>query len=325
MVRLARLSLRAFAETLSERLRRGPLRLSWSFRFEWFLRFMQLDWEEMRTWPASRIRSDLDARPFLVSPAARRVRREVATLGGVSGEWFVPPEAPGTGALLYLHGGSYQYGSTRTHADLLARLALACCGRVFAPNFRLAPEHPFPAQLEDTLSVWRALGASGIPAERVVAAGESSGGHLLLALLIALRDARERLPAAAIVISPFVDLESDRASLRHNEPFDHGDLEMVRAQMRAALARLDPRDPRASPLRADLRGLCPLLVQVGGSERLLDDVLALAENARASGVATELDVLPEMPHAVQLVAAISPEGQRAIARAGAFARSHLVL
>ena len=212
--------------------------------------------------------------------------------------------------------------SARTHRALTSRLAVGGKARLFALNYRLAPEHPFPAALDDAVAAWRALGAGGIPPSRLLVAGDSAGGGLALALLLALRDAGEALPAAAIVFSPWTDLAATGASIIDNDagdPLFHGS--WVARQARFYLADTPPTHPLASPLYADLTGLPPLLIQASDSEVLLDDSRRLAERAMRSGVAVTLRIWHDVPHGWQIFAPILPEARDALREAGDFARS----
>jgi len=248
--------------------------------------------------------------------------------GGVPGEWIVAPGADARGALLYLHGGGYYRGAIATVREMCGRLSRAAGLRVLAIDYRLAPEYPFPAALEDALAALRWLRTQGCPGGctpgELAVGGDSAGGGLAVALLVALREAGEPLPGAAVCLSPWVDLthsgESMTALAGDDPSLSRSYLERFAGLY---LDGADPRDPRASPLFADLTGLPPLLVQVGGREVLRDDGLRLAERARAAGVAVELDLWEEMTHVWQNNGPDLPEGRQAIERVGAFLRARL--
>ncbi len=320
MLRLMMLFLQAFFHTSIGRLRRGPLRPSWSFRFEWVVTGLRRDWDEMHRWPAFRIREELEGRE-LPKTHSRRVKRSPETIGGVPGEWFDPPAAAADSLLIYLHGGSYLFGSTHTHAEIIARMALTTGMRTFAPNYRLAPEHPYPAQLEDARAIYLAFLARPLPADRIVLAGESAGGNLILSTLIALREAGDPLPAAAAVFSPWSDLSSAQPSIESNADFDFGTRSMLIDQARQFAGALPLDDPRISPLFADLGGLCPLRIHAGESELLFDECRQLAERARDAGSDVTFEALRDMPHAAELLADFSPVGAAALERAGAWLRA----
>jgi monooxygenase len=257
----------------------------------------------------------------------RGVRHTPDRIGGVAGEWT---EAEGAGpapdgpTLMYVHGGGFVGGSPATHRPITAAFALRGY-RVFAPAYRLAPEHPFPAPLDDVVAAWhglRALHDADSPGRRLVVAGDSAGGNLALALMLALRDAGAPLPDAAALFSPATDLGGQSASMQGNDGRDP----MFRAPALAHLVHAylgaggDACDPLASPVLGDLAGLPPLLVHVAEEEVLRDDGLRVAARARAAGVRVEAAVWPVVPHAWQLIADL-PESRRSLDRAAEFLRS----
>ena len=255
----------------------------------------------------------------------RRVRTEKTVLGGVPCEWIVAVEtAPDAPVVVHLHGGGWAYGGVDTHRAILCRLAIATGARVLAPEYRLAPEHPFPAAIEDAMAVVRSLGASGVPAARIVLSGDSAGGNVGAATLLSLRDAGDPLPAAAVLICPVVDLEACGGSMESNAPYDWITPASVRLAAEVYVARHAPSDPLASPLRAELRGLPPLLVQVGDAELLFDQARAFAERARAARVEVELDVYPGMTHVWHAFAPAIPALEPAFGAIGRFVRKHVV-
>ena len=252
---------------------------------------------------------------------AVEARSESVEAGGVPGEWIAAPNATGGHVLYYLHGGGYTIGSVNTHRALIARLSAAAGIRALAIDYRLAPEHPFPAAVEDAVAAYRWLLDHGTDPAGIVIAGDSAGGGLTVATLVALRDADLPLPAAAVCLSPWVDLEGigESATTRAAaDPMIDGASLGEGAQQ--YLAGADPRTPLAAPLYADLSGLPPMLIQVGDAEVLLDDSTRLAERAKAAGVDVTLEVWEHMVHVWQYFAAILPEGQQAIDRIGAFVR-----
>jgi len=241
----------------------------------------------------------------------------------LSGEWIEPihPESSaGTQpTVLYLHGGGYYFCSPRTHRPITYALAAGAQARVFALDYRLAPEHPFPAAVDDALAAYRALLEQGIAHTSIVLAGDSAGGGLALATLVALRDAGDLLPAAAAVFSPWTDLAATGHSLVSNSERDatfHGASIGPAAQI--YLGDASATDPLASPLYADLHGLPPLLIQASDSEVLRDDALRFAERARAAGVEVQLETWADTPHAWQIFAQWLPEARTALGRACVF-------
>ena len=254
-------------------------------------------------------------------PAPRGVRYTPATVGGVAGEW-VEAERPAAGdasvtTLLYLHGGGFVACSARTHRPLTAALALQGL-RVFAPDYRLAPEHPFPAAPDDALAVWRALRAQLTAGHRLTVAGDSAGGNLTLALMLDLRAAGEPLPDAAAMFSPALDLTGGSPSAVSNAQrdamFDPTQLQHLLAPY---MAGADPADPRASPLLADLHGLPPTLVHVGEDEVLRDDGLRFVAKARAAGVLVQSRVFDGVSHVWQLLHRL-PEARQSVRATAAF-------
>ncbi|HYO56613.1 alpha/beta hydrolase [Archangium sp.] len=295
------------------RLKRGPLRPGWSFKYEATVAFMKATNERILKLPAPEQRAEME-RLSAPSSALKRVRREQVAAGGVPSVWFTPPERSGDEVVLYLHGGAYVMGSTRTHGDLMARMSLGTGLRVLAPEYRLAPEHPFPAPVEDTLAVYRWLLSTGVRPEQVVFSGDSAGGGLAIAALVALRDQGTPLPAGAVVIAPWVDLECSGESVAANSLYDWGDRTMLLHWAKWYLGKASPREPLASPWYADLGGLPPLFVHVGSAEMQHDDGVRITEKARAAGVKAHLEVWPEMVHDFQTFGEGFPEAVRGTAK-----------
>ena len=254
-------------------------------------------------------------------PQPEGVRREPAQVDGVPGMWFIPEAAESGRAVLYLHGGAYVLGSFTTNLGLIAHLARAAGAWTLAIDYRLAPEHALPASVEDATTAYRWLLARGLRPEQLAIAGDSAGGGLTAATLLALRDAGEPLRAAAVLISPWLDLTCSGGSMRTKAA---GEVILSRDALLACAALYlrgtEAQAPLASPLFADLTGLPPLLIQVGTEEILLDDAVRFAERARAAGVQVTLDVWEEMIHVWQFFAGVLPEGRAALERAGAFIR-----
>ncbi len=244
----------------------------------------------------------------------REIRIEAASVGGVPGEWVTGAD-PDSTILVYLHGGGYFGCSAETHRAITVGFAREGF-RVFAPDYRRAPEHVFPAALDDAMAVYRALPGD---ASQVIISGESAGGGLALALLVALRDAGISLPPAAAVFSPWTDLAASGASVHDNEARCAMFLaSSVVSAARGYLGDTDPSHPLASPLYADLHGLPPLMIHVGQDEVLRDDSIRFAERARAAGVPVELKIWPVVPHAWQLAYAVMPEARQSLREASVF-------
>lgn len=301
MFRFIGLFVAVFFETLRSRWSSGPLLPSWSFSFEATIRFLRRDWKATSGWSFPRLRADLDARPY-----PRGTTKQVATrdgeLAGVPARWFVPKGA-GPTTILYFHGGSFIYGSARTtHADLLARIALGTGATVVGLDYRLAPEHVYPAQLEDAERGFDAL-LQQTSAERVVLAGDSAGATLALSLQIARRERGAAQAAACALVSPWSDLTMPGRSFVENEVYDFGTREVLERHARAFAGNVPLDDPRLSLVHARLAGLNPMLVVAGGVEIPRDDIVALAGALERAGVKTTLHVAPEMPHNPPLFAA----------------------
>src|SRR5579862_5711990 len=256
-------------------------------------------------------------------PVEADIKCQPVTANGVKSEWVSAPDADAGRAILYLHGGGYVIGSINTHRALAGRLSRAAKARVLVIDYRLAPEHPFPAAVDDAVSAYRWMLAQGLKPSRIAVAGDSAGGGLSAATLVAIRDAKLPMPAAGALLSPWVDLEGIGESMTTNDsrdPMVHKDGTLAMAK--AYLGGKDPRTPLAAPLYADLAGLPPLLIQVGTAETLLDDSSRLAERAKKAGVNVTYEPWQNMIHVFQLFAPMLDEGQRAIDKIGAFVRKH---
>ena len=256
-------------------------------------------------------------------PVPDDVKSEPVDAGGIPAEWIAAPGADPDRVIYYLHGGGYAMGSINTHREMVSRICRASGARALAIDYRLAPEHSFPAAVEDATAAYRWLLSAGVDPARLVIAGDSAGGGLTVATLVALRDAGDSLPAAAVCLSPWVDMEGIGESMTTKAEADP----MVNREdliegAQAYLGGADPRTPLAAPLYADLKGLPPLLIHVGTAETLLDDSTRLAERAKAAGVDVTLEPWEDMIHVWQFLASMLAEGQQAIDRIGGFIREH---
>jgi acetyl esterase/lipase len=264
----------------------------------------------------------------MVNRSARFVKlpRDVAitttAAAGVACEWLIPPAASPRSTILYLHGGGWTLGWTDLHRRMVGHLSRAAGCRALAVDYRLAPEYPFPAALDDCLTAYHWLLKEGTSPADIVIAGDSAGGNLTLSTLLSLRDGREPLPAAAVCISPMTDFEGSGETFRTNKD------PVVTAEFALAMCHYyadgnDLRSPLLSPLYGDLHGLPPLLLHAGGDEILLSDATRLADKARASGVAVRLSIWPGMWHVWHLLAPALPEASQAIEAIGVFVRERL--
>ncbi len=256
-------------------------------------------------------------------PAADAVLR-AADADGVPAEWTHTPGAAEDAVLLYLHGGGYVIGSIASHRHLAIELGRAAGVTTLAVDYRMAPEAPFPAAVDDALTAYRFLLAQGFAAKRIAVAGDSAGGGLAVALLVAIKHAGLPQPACAVPISPWVDMEMTGGTMASKAAVDP----MVQRESLAAWGGLylngaDPRAPLAAPIHADLTGIAPLLIQVGSEETLLDDALKLAAVAGHAQVPVRLEIAPEMIHVWHFFHPMLAPARDAIATAGGFIRGHL--
>ena len=274
-----------------------------------------------RAWEIAQMRIDADERSkAFVLPADVTVQPVIAN--GVKAEWTSTPDADPSSVILYLHGGGYVICSLDSHRHLVAEAGRAARTRTLAIDYRLAPEHPFPAPVQDTVAAYRYLLDSGIKPHRIALAGDSAGGGLVVAALLAIRQAGLPLPACGWCISPWVDMEALGASFvdrAETDPTVQKATILMMAQW--YLGGADPRHPHAAPIYGDLRGLPPLLIQVGAAETLLDDSIALARKAGMADVPVDLQIWPEMIHIWHIFFPMLSAGRRAIAEGGSFVRN----
>jgi monoterpene epsilon-lactone hydrolase len=268
-------------------------------------------------------RKDLDALGQSYELASD-VTVETVSANGVPAEWTSTPGAARDAAILYVHGGGYVIGSLDSHRHLVAELGRAANCVALALDYRLAPEHPFPAAVEDALSGYRFLLAQGFKPGRIAIAGDSAGGGLVVAAMVAIREAGLAQPGCGWCLSPWIDMEGLGGSMESKAAIDPmvlrpGLLDMAKLY----LAGADPRSPLAAPLYADLAGLAPLLIQVGAAETLLDDAVRLAQRAGAADVRVDLQVWPEMIHVWPLFHPELAAGKRALDDAGAWIKGAL--
>lgn len=260
-----------------------------------------------------------------LTPLQEDVLVEPVDAGGVPAEWVSIDGNTSSVTTLYVHGGGYCIGSLNTHRRLVGDIARSAGGRVLQADYRLGPEHPHPAAVDDAVAAYRWLLAKGIAPEQIVIAGDSAGGGLTAATLLALRDARDALPAAGVMISPWLDLTCTSDSFASKVDEDCV-LSQRNVKMWAQMyAGNNTRAPLASPLFGELAGLPPLLIQVGTAELLLDDSTRFAKRAKAAGVDVTLEVWDDMIHIWPIMAFMLPEGQQAIDRIGAWVKERVAV
>lgn len=286
------------------------------------------------------IRELLGSKPRPVGWAARRQRIEevgaawapaddiwceTVDLGGVKGEWSLAPGSDPTRVLVYFHGGGYCSGSLLSHRRLVTEAGRAAGMRTLAVEYRLAPEHPFPAAHDDAMAAWRFLRAQGIAAGNIAVGGDSAGGNLTIAVVNRLRAMGEEQPACVWLLSPWTDLTMSGATLASKDAVDPIIHKPYLEELAAAYvpASRDRCDPLISPLFSDLRGFPPTLVQVGSAETLLDDAVRFVAAAGAHDVDVTLEIWPHMIHAWPMWNAKLADGRKALSRAGEFLRAKM--
>lgn len=240
-------------------------------------------------------------------------------MGGIPGSLVTPETVTGNRTLLYIHGGGYLVGSPAAYYGISGHLAKLLGARVYLPDYRLAPEHPFPAGLDDTLAAYRWLLGKVGDARDIVLAGDSAGGAMVVSVMVKARNAAIPLPAGGVAISPWANLEMTGASYTSREGIDPLCTRAALAMMaRGALGSTRPSDPDASPVFADVRGLPPVMIQVGESEVMMSDAIRLATHLAENRVRTSLEIWPEMFHVWPMFADILPEGMQALESASDF-------
>lgn len=314
------LILRAMVVVAWRRLTRQPGSTVQKFRVQVLLEILRRDLERMIEIPPHVVRRLERPTPMLPS-IRRQVHMETIDVAGVS-TLDIRPQGwqDGGPTLLYFHGGGYCVCSPKTHRVLGAQLALAGGVRCLMPDYRLAPEHPYPAAIDDAMAVYRQLLADGVDSEHLNLGGDSAGGGLTLACMLRLRDDGEPLPRRAILLSPWADLTLSGGSITSNASTDYLSRPVLEWFANNYVGDHDPRNPEISSLHADLGGLPPTLVQVGGAEVFLDEVKALAERLKTAGVAAELQVFPAAAHVFQAFGPVTPEAKVAVDRLGEFLR-----
>jgi monoterpene epsilon-lactone hydrolase len=275
-----------------------------------------------RRLPIERHRRMASAAERLVPDPPSTTRRVKLDAGGVRAELIATPASDDNRYVLFLHGGGFIIGSPALYRHVTWRIATAARARVLAIDYRLAPENPFPAALEDAVAAYHWLLGSGVNPGRIAVMGDSAGGGLVFSLMLRLRDEATPLPSAAVAVSPWTDLALTGPSLQLNAVSDP----MLSPEdpayfVEEYLAGTDPRTPYASPLYGDPAGFSPAMIQVGSDELLRDDAVRMAERMRAAGCQVELEIWPRMPHAWHVFVPLIPEARQAIERVGAFVRN----
>jgi monoterpene epsilon-lactone hydrolase len=316
-------TLPVYDSRMSDSDEQNPVPMSWQARFlrettSWYLGLVDVQDVDVQS-----TRKRLDFFAGMV-PIASGVHVRKDTIAGLHSEWLTPDGSPDDKLLLYWHGGAYVMGSCASHRPCVSHIAREAGIRALVPEYRLAPEYPFPAAVEDSVRLYRALLEQGYEAKNIAIAGDSAGGGLCVAMLLSLRDQGVELPAAAGLLSPWLDLsgqgESMTTRVGQDPWFNPEDLPHVTAYY---CSDSELTDPLVSPVFAQAAGLPPTLIQVGDDELLLSDSERLAENMRASGGAIEIDVWPGMWHVWQMFIGLMPESRDAVVKLGNFIKGHL--
>jgi len=268
-------------------------------------------------------RSDFEKTSAML-PIAEGVTIKPVRIDGINAEWLKPDGVPEGSVILYIHGGGYCVGSINTHRSVASYIAKASRTNALLIDYRLAPEHPFPAAIEDATTVYTWLLSNGSSPENIVIAGDSAGGGIAVSTLLYLKKNGISMPAAAVCISPWVDLGMTGESQKTKADLDLIlEKEVLDKMAKAYIVNETPGKPLISPIYADLSGLPPMLIQVGTSEILLDDAKRLTQSAEKAGVDVTLDVWDEMIHVFQYFAYMLPEGQEAIGKISVFVQTHM--
>jgi acetyl esterase/lipase len=318
------------------RLIHGPLLPGWTWTLEVGTHFLRSQTKvafEMRKIQASRAYEDS---LVFASPAVQKVTIEPASfpqkngrnaahanIRRIQGHWFTPLESSPQVVMLYLHGGGFAYYS-KFHTNLIALVTLAAECKTFALDYPLTPEHPFPAQLDDAIQTYRWLLESGVAPDRLVVAGDSAGGNLALALLVALRDAQTPLPALAICISPWTDLANSGESMANNQIYDWPQKRMPEKWAEWLCNGYNPQNPLISPIHADLHGLPHIFIQAGETEILFDMIRQFADSAKRQGADVVLEVWENMNHDFQAYGDSVPQSHAALSHIGRVVHQHVL-
>jgi monoterpene epsilon-lactone hydrolase len=286
-----------------------------------YIRLQRLISPQPKEFDLEKERADMEAISKMFKALAE-FKNQAVEVNGVPGEWITPALFIDGRTILFLHGGYYLFGSIQSHRSLAGNIATASQARALIIDYRLAPEHPFPAALEDALTAYRWLLAQNIRPDQITLVGDSAGGGLAVATMLALRDQAEPLPAAAVCMSPVMDLTLSGESWTFNAKKDIVIRRSIAEQTQILYLRgTDPSNPLASPLFADLHGLPPVFIQVGSNEFLLSDAKSFARFAQRDGVDITLEVWPGLLHVWQFTASFVPEARQAILGIGEFIKS----
>ena len=320
----AALLCRATVEVWLRRLRSGPRSGSWNFAAE-----VSTEIARRQLLTAFRMRDVKEARSYLDSVTVHsRALRQVSTKnvvqGNIKGSWVTPANQDSGVTIFYLHGGGYAFYPRGFYNNLAAMIAVSARSRLFAVDYRLTPEHKFPAQIEDAIDAYRWLLGEGADPRRLVVAGDSAGGNLTLALLLSLRDSKLPPPALAICLSPATDFGDSNAGAPQSSEYDWITREMAMTWADWFCTAEQRSHPLVSPVNADLRGLPPMYIQAGGAEILLPSIQLFVQRAKEQGADVELETWPAMNHDFQAFAEDVPQSAEAIRRIGEVVASRIL-
>jgi len=311
----------AAAVVSARRTLKGPKLPGWNFAFEFSTYLLKKQLQSAFTMEVAQARLYLDA-AVIESPSRSQFLETDFQNQTVKGTWFIPRTGSPSRTMLYLHGGGYSFYPKSAYASFIAQITLAARCKTFALDYRLAPEHRFPAQLQDALAAYRWLLEQGTNPQNLVLAGDSAGGNLSIALLLSARDAGLPLPSLAVAISPAVEFDRIRQSIVDNEDFDWLDIRML-AQFASWFCTADePCDPLVSPIHADLRNLPPIYIQAGRREVLRDSIVAFSDRAQSLGADVTLDLWDDMNHCFQCFRDYAPQSREALAKIGTTIQRH---
>jgi epsilon-lactone hydrolase len=291
------------------RIFRGPLRESWSWKLELMIRLTRVSYDVLATKGPERYNNVFESiQPKIESNGATI---EISRENDAPGHWFIPDNT-NESVILYFHGGGYVYGSAKTHGRMIGAIAKSSSAKTLALDYRLAPKHPQPAAIEDACKAYRYLLKSGVSPKRIILAGDSAGGGLVISTLLNLRDDGDTLPAGGVCVSPWVDLQCSDDSFQRNRRYDPVTREACLVAASAYLNGADPRTPEVSPLFADLKGLSPLLIHAGELEVLHDQIQKFAQRAKSAGVDVTFRAYHDMVHVWHMYSGFTPEAEKAI-------------
>ncbi|MBK7233709.1 MAG: alpha/beta hydrolase [Saprospiraceae bacterium] len=306
-------------KTFFRRLIKGPRRKAWSWKLEMVIALQSVSYHLLSKIGAIRYQKVLSKLLTKVQDGGARV--ELSKDKNVPGHWFIPPTDHGN-VILYFHGGGYVYGSVHTHGNMIGEIACASSARIFVPDYCLAPEYPQPAAITDACLAYEHLLNTGVHPNRIVLAGDSAGGGLVISVLLTLRDSNKVLPAGAVCISPWVNLECTEKSFDTNASYDPVTREACLVAATAYLNGTDPRNPIVSPLFANLQGLPPLLIHGGEVEVLHDQIVEFALKAKSMRVNTTLKIYPDMVHVWHMLTGFTIQAKEAISEISEFIIKH---